>query len=65
MLIGDWNRNEDQWRWGEYKVEKWFTNQYQEIEIRLYKYDGALLTILMNMPLLRHMQSFENKIKMV
>jgi hypothetical protein len=22
MLIGDWNRNEDQWRWGEYKVEK-------------------------------------------
>jgi hypothetical protein len=22
MLIGDWNRNEDQWRWGEYKKKK-------------------------------------------
>jgi hypothetical protein len=64
MLIGDWNRNEDQWRWGEYKVEKkMVTNQYQEIEIRLLQ-NMMEHCLLMNMPLLRHMQSFENKIKM-
>ena len=67
MLIGDWNRNEDQWRWGEYKVEKKIV--YKPIprdrDQAFTKYDGALLTVLMNMPLLRHMQSFENKIKNV
>ncbi|MDI6050980.1 metallophosphoesterase [Flavobacterium sp. XS2P24] len=67
MLIGDWDRHEDQWRWGEYKVGKKII--YKPIprdrDQAFTKYDGALLTLLMNMPSLRHMQTFNEKIKNV
>lgn len=65
MLIGDWDRHEDQWRWGEY-------NRGQKIIYKpiprdrdqaFTKYDGLLLSLLMNMPALRHMQTFKEKIK--
>ncbi|WP_298152652.1 metallophosphoesterase [Flavobacterium sp.] len=61
MLIGDWDRHYDQWRWGEY-------NENGEIIYRpiprdrdqaFSKYDGALLWLVLKMPALRHMQSFK------
>jgi hypothetical protein len=67
MLIGDWDRHEDQWRWGEYKEGKKII--YKPIprdrDQAFTKYDGALVTLLMNNPQLRHMQTFKEKIKNV
>jgi hypothetical protein len=57
MLIGDWDRHYDQWRWAEYKKRvKLFTGLFHVTETRLSKFDGALLSILMTIPTLRHMQ---------
>jgi hypothetical protein len=67
MLIGDWDRHEDQWRWGEYKTATKIV--YKPIprdrDQAFTKYDGALLSLLMNMPALRHMQTFKDHIKNV
>lgn len=67
MLIGDWDRHEDQWRWGEYKIDSKIV--YKPIprdrDQAFTKYDGALLSLLMNMPALRHMQTFKEHIKNV
>lgn len=64
MLIGDWDRHEDQWRWGEYKEEGKVI--YKPIprdrDQAFTKYDGNLLSILMNIPALRHMRTFKKKI---
>jgi len=64
MLIGDWDRHFDQWRWGEYQMEK--KTIYKPIprdrDQAFTKYDGALLAIVMNIPDLRHMQTFTEKI---
>lgn len=65
MLIGDWDRHYDQWRWGEYKEgEKTVYRPIPRDRDQAFStYDGVLLAILMNMPDLRHMQSFKNNIK--
>lgn len=64
MLIGDWDRHFDQWRWGEYKSDD--KTIYKPIprdrDQAFTKYDGALLSIVMNIPDLRHMQTFKEKI---
>lgn len=65
MLIGDWNRKSDQWSWGEYKEGK--KTVYKPIprfrDQAFPKYDGFLLSILMNMPVVRHQQTFRENIK--
>ncbi|GGA75152.1 hypothetical protein GCM10008015_14760 [Flavobacterium palustre] len=67
MLIGDWDRHFDQWRWAEYKIGNKII--YKPIprdrDQAFSKYDGALLSLIMNIPALRHMQSFKNDIKNV
>jgi len=67
MLIGDWDRHFDQWRWAEYKTGNKII--YKPIprdrDQAFSKYDGTLLSLLMNIPALRHMQSFKNDIKNV
>ena len=67
MLIGDWDRHQDQWRWGEYEKKKKII--YKPIprdrDQAFTKYDGALLSLLMKMPALRHMQTFKENIKNV
>lgn len=67
MLIGDWDRHYDQWRWGEYKEGN--KTIYKPIprdrDQAFAKYDGALLAIVMNIPDLRHMQTFKEKIRNV
>ncbi|WP_163399383.1 metallophosphoesterase [Flavobacterium fluviatile] len=64
MLIGDWDRHQDQWRWGEYKEGDKIV--YRPIprdrDQAFTKFDGALLSLLMNIPALRHMRSFKDKI---
>ncbi|MBW4361585.1 metallophosphoesterase [Flavobacterium sp. NAS39] len=67
MLIGDWDRHSDQWRWGEYKKDEKIV--YKPIprdrDQAFTKYDGALLSLLMNMPALRHQQTFKEDIRNV
>lgn len=67
MLIGDWDRHYDQWRWGEYKENDNII--YKPIprdrDQAFSKYDGALISLLMNIPALRHMQSYKKDIKNV
>ncbi|MHC0448192.1 metallophosphoesterase [Flavobacterium sp. 3-218] len=64
MLLGDWDRHSDQWRWAEYKEDGKVI--YKPIprdrDQAFVKYDGALLSLLMNIPALRHMRTFKNKI---
>lgn len=64
MLIGDWDRHHDQWRWGEHKQGD--SVVYRPIprdhDQAFCKYDGVLLRLVMKMPTLRHMQSFEEDI---
>jgi len=64
MLIGDWDRHDDQWRWGEYKQGNKIV--YKPIprdrDQAFSKYDGTLLSLLMNIPALRHMRTFKAKI---
>jgi len=67
MLIGDWDRHTDQWKWGEYKKDGKVI--YKPIpkdrDQAFTKYDGSLFAIIMNIPALRHMQSFKDDIRNV
>ncbi len=67
MLIGDWNRHEDQWRWGEYhENEKIIYKPIPRDRDQAFsKYDGALVYVLMKNVQLRHMQSFKDNLKNV
>jgi len=61
ILLGDWDRHSDQWRWSEYKEDGKVI--YRPIprdrDQAFVKYDGALLSLIMNMPPLRHMRTFK------
>jgi hypothetical protein len=67
MLIGDWDRHSDQWRWGEFKEKGKII--YKPIprdrDQAFPKIDGALLSILINIPALRHMKKFDEDLKNV
>ncbi|MBD3903574.1 metallophosphoesterase [Chryseobacterium sp. Ch-15] len=67
MLIGDWDRHEDQWKWAEYKVGNKII--YKPIprdrDQAFSTYDGAAFTFIMNIPMIRHMKSFKDEIKNV
>ncbi|WP_306349984.1 metallophosphoesterase [Flavobacterium sp. '19STA2R22 D10 B1'] len=67
MLIGDWDRHSDQWRWSEFKENGGIV--YRPIprdrDQAFTKYDGNLLSLLMNIPALRHMKTFKDDISNV
>ena len=67
MLIGDWDRHHDQWK---FEVRKENGNViYSPIpkdrDQAFTKYDGFITGILMDFPELKHMQTFDNEIKSV
>lgn len=63
MIIGDWDRHADQWRWAEFKEGNQVV--YKPIprdrDQAFAKIDGALLSLIKKLPPLRHMQSFKPK----
>lgn len=65
MLIGDWDRHEDQWRWVMYKEGS--KNIYKPIpkdrDQAFSKYDGWIMSWVMTFPALRHMQTFKEDIR--
>lgn len=67
MLIGDWDRHSDQWRWAENKEGN--SVVYRPIprdrDQAFGKYDGAVLSPLMRIPALRHMQGYSEDIRSV
>ena len=67
MLIGDWDRHQDQWRWGEYKEngKVIYRPIPRDRDQAFTKYDGNLLLLLMKMPPLRHMKKFSEDLKNV
>ncbi|MFC4818436.1 metallophosphoesterase [Flavobacterium sp. GCM10023249] len=64
MLIGDWDRHPDQWRWAEFKQGN--TIVYQPIprdrDQAFAKIDGNLLGLITNVPAARHMKSFKKNL---
>ena len=65
MLIGDWDRNADQWSWSEFHKDGKIIYKPipQHRDKAFSKYDGIALHFGMNSPDLRHMQSFKKNIK--
>jgi formamidopyrimidine-DNA glycosylase len=65
MLIGDWDRDSDQYSWGEYHENGKI--MYKPIprnrDQAFTKYDGALLFIVMKKTALRNQQTFKDDIK--
>jgi len=67
MLIGDWDRHHDQWKFEEKKENGnvIYSPIPKDRDQAFVKYDGLILSIMMNIPDLKHMQSFEDHIKNV
>ena len=67
MLIGDWDRHFDQWRWGEFhEGEKIIYKPIPRDRDQAFpKYGGVALTLIMTAPELRHMQEFKSDIRNV
>lgn len=66
MLIGDWDRHSDQWRWSEYQgenKEKFYRPIPRDRDQAFAKYDGVLISLLLNIPATRHIQHFDYKVK--
>ncbi|WP_238554922.1 metallophosphoesterase [Chryseobacterium sp. P1-3] len=67
MLIGDWDRHSDQWKWAEY--EEGNKVIYKPIpkdrDQAFSKYDGAAFKLIMNVPAIRHMKTFTEDISSV
>lgn len=67
MIIGDWDRHEDQWRWASFKTKKG-TTYYRPIprdrDQPFSKFDGIMIPIFKQFtPLVKNMQSFDYDIK--
>ncbi|WP_375181863.1 metallophosphoesterase [Chryseobacterium sp.] len=67
MLIGDWDRHSDQWKWAEYKDgdKVIYKPIARDRDQAFSKYDGAAFKIIMNIPAIRHMKTFKDDIKNV
>jgi len=67
MLIGDWDRHHDQWKF-ESRKEKGnviYSPIPKDRDQAFAKYDGFITGILMEFPELKHMQTFDNQIESV
>ncbi|MDB5230825.1 MAG: hypothetical protein JWN76_1630 [Chitinophagaceae bacterium] len=65
MMIGDWDRHEDQWRWAEYKSDgkTIYRPVPRDRDMTYSKFDGVLLKLGMSLGGIRNVQSFDYKIK--
>ncbi len=65
MLIGDWDRHQDNWRWAEYEDEegKIYVPIPRDRDQSFSKYDGPLIRLIkLAEPRLRKMQTFDDDI---
>ena len=65
ILIGDWGRHEEQWRWASFKDDK--KTLYKPIprdrDNAYTKFDGKLLNFVIRFAGAKHLQTFDYKIK--
>lgn len=64
FLIGDWDRHTDQWRWARFdKKDKVIYKPIPRDRDQAFaKYGGTLLSLILKIPALRHMQGFDDDI---
>ncbi len=64
MLLGDWDRQQAQWRWGAYNIKgKVVYKPIPRDRDQVFpKYGGALLPLVLSTPPLRHMKTFRDDI---
>ncbi len=67
MVIGDWDRHEDQWRWASFKTENdktYYRPIPRDRDQPFSKFDGVMIPLVkLFVPLVKNMQTFENNIK--
>ncbi|WP_374445983.1 metallophosphoesterase [Epilithonimonas sp.] len=65
MLIGDWDRHHDQWKFEQSKDSGSvvYSPIPKDRDQAFTKYDGVITSYLMGIPDLKHMQTFDEKIK--
>ncbi|WP_324720336.1 metallophosphatase [Salinimicrobium sp. HB62] len=65
MLIGDWDRHQDNWRWAAYETDEGmhYLPIPRDRDQSFSKYDGPLISALkLAVPLLRKMQTYDEEI---
>ena len=69
MLLGDWDRHEDQWRWAQFKRQdgtKFYKAIPRDRDQAFSKYDGTLISFLTRaIPGLRKMQTYDEDLRSV
>src|SRR5690606_36806042 len=69
MLIGDWDRHNDQWRWAGYEQEdgsKIYKTIRRDRDQAFPKYDGIIINLLkFSFPLVRPMENYDADVKSV
>lgn len=69
MLVGDWDRHDDQWRWAEFEKgddKKVYRPIPRDRDQAFSKYDGPIISLLkLGFPPFRAMQSYNSDIKNV
>jgi len=67
MLIGDWDRHADQWKWAEYKDgdKVLYKPIPRDRDQAFSNYDGTAFKVIMNIPAIRHMKTFKDDLKNV
>ena len=67
MLVGDWDRHSDQWRWSEFKEngQTIYRPIPRDRDQVFPRFDGLFFKTIMNIPLLKHMQDYKSDIKNV
>lgn len=65
MFIGDWDRHEDQWKWGEIETDSGttFIPVPVDRDQAFSKYDGLLLKTAISSAGMKYLQSFDDDIK--
>ncbi len=65
MLIGDWGRHDDQWRWATFKDDKktLYVPIPRDRDNAFTKFDGLLLKVLIPAAKAKHLQTFNNDLK--
>jgi hypothetical protein len=67
MLIGDWDRDEKQWNWGEYHEKgKVIYRPIPHSRVHAFtKFDGLFFKVIMNFKVIRQMKTFDEDLKSV
>ena len=67
MLIGDWGRHEDQWRWATFKEDKKtvYVPIPRDRDNAFTKFDGFLIQRLIGAAKAKHLQTFDHNLKNV